>query len=443
MSTELVFVILFVSLLAFLLIGVPIAWVLGGISVLLAVGIIGPQFLGSMPPKVFSYMNSFVVIALPLFIFMAVILERSGIAEDLYTMMDHFIGFMPGGLAIGTVVVCTIFAAMSGVSAAATVTMGIIALPIMLRHGYDKKIAVGCIMTGGALGVLIPPSILMIVLAMVTGESVGRLFMGGVFPGLLLSALFIVYIAVRTLLKPSLAPPVPPEERLPWRQRLIFLRGVILPIILVVLVLGSIFAGIASPTEASALGCLGSIIMGVARRRLSWKDLKEASYRTLRITGMVMWIIFGGTLFTSFALAVRIPGMVYGVLMAVPGGPTAIMVVIQVLLFILGMILDPTAIVMLVMPLFTPVVRDLGFDVLWFQILFVVNMQMAFITPPVGYNLFYMKGIVTKEQGISMGDIYRSIIPFVILQGIGLVICIIFPQIALWLPNLLIRRTTG
>lgn len=324
---------------------------------------------------------------------------------------------------------------MSGVSAAATVTMGVIALPSMLKRGYDKTIAVGCIMAGGALGQLIPPSLIMILYGMMAGVSVARLFAGGVFPGLLLSTLFIVYIITRSALQPHIAPPLPREERVSWKGKIASLRAIILPAALIVAVLGSIFGGIASPTEAAAVGAAGAVVCAAVYRRLNWTVFKEACLRTARLTGMVMWIIFAASCFAAIYSAVNAPELVGRLLMEVPGGRWGALVAIQLMLIFLGCFLDPTAIIMITVPVFIRVVTLLGFDPVWFGVIFVMNMEMAFLTPPFGSNIFYMKGVAPKEVLIS--DIYRSIIPFVLLQLTGLVICLIFPQIVLWLPELL------
>jgi tripartite ATP-independent transporter DctM subunit len=309
-------------------------------------------------------MDNFILISIPLFVFMGVVLQHSGIAEKLYEMIQKWIGGIPGGLAMGTVVICTVFAAMAGISAAATVTMGTIALPSMFKYNYHKDLAVGSISAGGALGILIPPSVLMIIYGLFADESIGKLFAGGVFPGLMLAIFFIVYIAIRAWMNPALAPAVPKAERATWREQMRSLKGVMLPIILVIVVLGSIFKGIATPTEAAAVGAMGSLVCALVNGTLNWT-------------------------------------------------------------------------IMICTPVFVPLVKSLGFDPVWFGVPFIVNMEMAYLTPPFGFNLFYMKTIVPTD--VSMMDIYRSIIPFVLLQLLTLILLIFFPQIVIWLPNLLIK----
>ena len=434
MNVGLITVLLFGSMLIPLAMGIPIAFALGGVAVIFIFLMWDVTGLIVLPAQAMSAATSFVLVALPLFIFMGNMLQRSGVAEKLYETFYRWLGPVRGGLAMGTVLICTIFAAMAGISGAATVTMGVVALPSMLKRNYDKKIAIGCISAGGALGVLIPPSILMILLSLFTGVSVGRLFAGGVIPGLVLAALFIGYIAVRCWFQPNLGPALPPEDRVTWSEKIISLRAVILPILLVLAVLGTIFTGIATPTEAAAVGAMGSIICAAIGRQLTWQNLKEASYASLRLTVMVMWIFLGASCFANVYTAVGGPQFMNEFILGLGLNRWVVFIGMQLSFFILGCFLDPTAIMMITTPVFLPLIITMGFDPLWYGIVFVVNMEMAFLTPPFGFNLFYMKGVVPK--GITMGDIYRSVGPFVILQAIGLIIVILFPSLATWLPNL-------
>lgn len=437
MSIELITILLFGSMIFFIALGVPIAFAIGGVAVIFGLALWGPISTQLVVIKASTQMRTIILIAIPLFIFMATILEGSGIADELYTMMHRWLGSLGGGLAIGTVLICTIFAAMSGISGAATVTMAIVALPNMLKRGYDKNLAMGCIMAGGALGQLIPPSIIMIVYALFAEQSIGRLFAGGVLPGLLLCALFVIYIGIRCAINPSLGPVLPPEERANWRLKFISLRAIILPLLLVVGVLGSIFMGMATPTEASAVGAFGAIICAIIHRRFSWSMTFNAAKRTLGTTVMILWIIFASSIFVAVYQALGAAELIQNMLMKMPVNKWVIMLMIQLTFFILGSFLDPIGIVMMTTPVFLPVIISLGFDPLWYGVVFVVNMEMAFLTPPYGVNLFYMKGVAPK--GITMLDIYRSIGPFVLLQAFGLGIIIIFPQIVLFLPSLLFK----
>ena len=437
MSIELITILLFGSLILFLALGLPLAFVLGGVGLVGCYFLWGSKGLFVVAAQTYGAMGKFTLLAIPLFIFMAMVLERAGVADDLYTMMHRWMGPVRGGLAMGTVLICAIFAAMSGISATATVSMGLIALPAMLKRNYDKIMAIGSISGGGALGILIPPSVPMILYATLTGESIGGLFAGGVLPGLLLTVIFILYIGIRCFFQRDLGPALPQEERATWQEKFISLKAVALPIMIIIMVLGSIYAGVCTATEAAALGCLGAIISAAVYRRLSWAMVKESCYRTASLTAMIVWILIGAYCFTSVYTGTGAHELMEKILLSIPGGRYAILITMQIVFFILGCILDPVGIIMICTPVFVPVIKSLGFDPLWFGVLFIMNMEMGYLTPPFGFNLFYMKAIV--PPGITMGDIYRSIVPFVILQGIGLVIVIIFPQIALWLPSLMNR----
>ncbi|KAF0158089.1 MAG: trap-type mannitol/chloroaromatic compound transport system large permease component [Syntrophaceae bacterium] len=437
MSIELITILLFGALILLLILGLPLAFVLGGVGVVGSYLLWGDRGLYLIATQAYASMGKFTLLAIPLFIFMAMILERAGVADDLYTLMHRWMGPLPGGLAIGTVIICTIFAAMAGISGAATVSMGVIALPAMLNRGYDKTIAMGCISGGGALGILIPPSVPMILYATLTGVSIGGLFAGGILPGLLLASLFIIYIGVRCYFQPNLGPPLPVAERVSWREKFISLRAVLLPIMIIIMVLGSIYAGICTATEASALGCVGALISAVVYRKMSWTLIKEACFRTAALTALIVWILIGAYAFTAVYTGTGAHVLMENIMMSIPGGRWGILITMMIIFFILGCILDPVGIIMICTPVFVPVITALGFDPLWFGVLFIMNMEMGYLTPPFGFNLFYMKAIV--PPGITMADIYRSIVPFVIIQGIGLAIVIIFPEIALLLPKLMVN----
>lgn len=432
MSIELLTFLFFFALFVFLALGLPLSFVLGGVSIIFIYFTWGPEAFYMVAAQTWGAMNKFTLVAIPLFIFMAMILERSGVANDLYDMMYLWFGPVRGGLAIGTVVICAIFAAMCGISGAAVVSMGTIALPSMLKRNYDKLLAVGCINSGGGWGILIPPSVIMILYALISGESVGKLFAGGVFPGLLLLVLVSGYIAIRCYFQPHLGPALPPEERGDWKRKLAAFRAVLLPMIIVLLVLGSIIGGITTPTEAASMGVLGALISALVYRQLNWGLVVEACIRTLRLTGMIMWILFGAYCFSAGYHGMGAPQFIEHLMQYIPGGPWGTIVFIQIVIFVLAMVLDPAGIMMITVPIFLPFVVDHGFDPLWFGILFTINMEIGYMTPPFGFNLFYLKGIV--PPGITMGDIYRSVIPFTIVESTGLAIVMIFPKIATWLP---------
>ena len=436
MSIELLSILFFGSLLVFLVLGLPLTFVLGGVSMIFIYFTWGPEAFYMVAAQTWGAMNKFTLVAVPLFIFMAMILERSGVAKGLYEMMYLWFGPVAGGLAIGTVVICALFSAMCGISGAAVVSMGTIALPSMLQRNYDKELALGCINSGGGWGILIPPSVIMILYALISGESVGRLFAGGVFPGLLLLVLVSSYIGIRCYFQPHLGPALPRQERGDWKRKITALKAVILPIVIVIMVLGSIIGGVTTPTEAAAMGVLGAIISALVYRQFNWGMINEAAMRTLRLTGMIMWILFGAYCFSSAYHGMGAHQMIVNMMQHIPGGPWGTIIFIQFIIFLLAMVMDPAGIMMITVPVFLPIIKAHGFDPLWFGILFVINMEIGYMTPPFGFNLFYLKGIV--PPGITMGDIYRSVIPYTLVESLGLALVMIFPQIAVWLPNQLL-----
>ena len=433
-------VLLFGSLIVVLLAGLPLAFALGGVATVFIVFVWGPQGLGVLASRAYTTMGSFILVAIPMFVFMGAMLEKSGIADDLYTMMYYWMGQLRGGLAAGTVLICTLFAAMVGISGASTVAMGLLALPAMLSRGYKKEMALGCICAGGALGILIPPSVVMIILGVFGRLSVGQLFLGGVLPGLLLAGLFVAYILIRSHFQGHLAPAIPKEEMIPWSARLALLPKLAFPIGLILLVMGSIFLGVATPTEASAIGAGGSVLCAVLKKRLNRERFKDALITTMKLSSMILWIVIAASAFTSLYAVTGAQNLMSDLLLAAPGGRWGAIIIMQLVFIVLGCFMDPTGILMITTPIFFPVVQQLGFDPLWFGILFVVNMEMAFLTPPFGLNLFFLKGVAPPD--VSMGDIYRSILPFVLIQALGLVFVMVFPWLATWLPGQMITSGT-
>jgi len=427
-------IILFGSLVFLLLLGLPLVFAIGGVATLFIILLWGPHALPVLANRTYMAMDMFLLVAVPMFIFMGAMLQRCGIAEDMYELMYHWMGGLRGGLAAGTVLICTMFAAMVGISGAATTSMGLIALPSMLKRGYHKHIAVGCISAGGSLGILIPPSVLMIILALTSRVSVGEMFIAGILPGLLLSGLFVTYILIRCYFQKDIGPSVPEAERLPPRERVRLAGALVLPIGLILAVMGSMFFGIATPSEASAIGALGAIVSAMLKKTFNWESFTSALFITLRLSAMVIWIVFAASAFTAL-YAVTGAASLVGSLVKGVGDPWMVIITMQLILFVLGMFFDPTGIVLLTAPIFFPIVVSLGFDPLWFAILFVINMELAYLTPPFGFNLFYMKAVV--PPGITMMDIYKSQTPFVLLMILGLVLCMIFPGIITVLPNLM------
>jgi len=437
MSIELITVLLFGSFLLLMAAGLPLVFSLGSAAIIGTYFLWGPEALYALGIKTFSTATSFVLLAIPMFIFMGSMLERSGLAGDLYDMMKKWFGGINGGLAVGTILVCTIFAALVGVSGAATVTMGLVALPSMLAAKYSKGLSIGSIAGGGALGVLIPPSVLMIVLGLYANVSVGMLFMGGITAGLVIVVLFILYILISCAIWPEMGPALPVAERATWPEKISALKAVILPIMLVMLVLGTIVGGVATPSEAAGIGAAGSILCALAYGKLSWTALKESSLITLRLTCMVMWIVFAASMFTALYAAVGADQLVRDALSYIPGGKWGTILGMQLIWIIMGCFLDPIGIMLLTVPLFFPIIVKLGFDPVWFGVLFVVNMEMAFLTPPFGFNLFYMRSVAPK--GITMLDIYKAVLPFIFLQFLALLLMIVFPELITWLPYKMLR----
>ena len=436
MSVGLLTLLFFGSLLFFLALGLPLAFVLGGVSVIFLYFTWGLKSFYMVASQMWGSMNSFTLVAIPLFVLMAMLLEKTGVAQALYRMMHLWWGGVRGGLAIGTVAICTIFAAMVGISGAAVVTMGTIALPAMLERGYDKRMAIGCISAGGGLGILIPPSVLMILYSLITGVSVGKLFAAGVVPGIMLAAMICAYIFIRCWVQPKMGPALPLAERGTWPEKFAALRSVLLPMLIVAMVLGSILFGLATPTEAAAVGVLGAMISALVHRKLSWALLRDSCLRTFRLSGMIMWILFGAHAFSAAYQSMGAQSLIKEMMTGIPGGPWGTIVFIEFVLLLLGMVLDPVGIMLITLPVFLPIITALGFDPIWFGILFIINMEIGYQTPPFGFNLFYLKGIVPRS--VTMGDIYQSVTPYTLIMILGLILIMLFPALATWLPSLVL-----
>jgi len=427
-------ILLIAGIIFLLLLGLPLAFTTGSVATLATLFMFGPDALSLIVARVFDMMGNYVLVAVPLFIFMANMMERAGVAEQMYTAIHIWSGRMPGGLAIGTIIACCLMAAMVGIVGAEVVTLGLIAVPTMLKRGYHKDIALGSVCAGGGLSTLIPPSVVFIVYAMAAGVSVGKLFIAGIGPGLLLAALYAAYISVRCLMKPELAPPAPREEReLSFGEKAAHLKGLILPFFIAAGVLGSIYAGVATPTEAAGVGCVGATVACLINRRLDWAALKTVLFGTLRVSAMCYWLIFGAQTIIGIYNMAGGANFVKATLTGLPLGPIGIIIVMQLILIFLGCFIDFIGILLLTMPLFVPIVVELGYDPIWFGVLFCLNMQLSYITPPFGPSAFYLKGVVSDD--ITITEIYRSTIPYVFLIVIALGLVMIFPGLALWLPK--------
>lgn len=440
-------ILMFGSLLILLMAGLPLAFVTGGLACIFLFIFGNASMLNILPSRIFPYMTDFQLSAIPLFIFMATMLERAGLIEQLFDVIYKILGGLKGGLAAATIIASTILAAMVGVIGATEVTMGIIALPAMLIRKYNPEMACGSILAGGTLGILIPPSILAILFAVIAQQSVGELFIGSVIPGLLLSGMYILYVTARSYANPTFGPALPVDERVDFVGKLKLLRGIIAPVILVALVLGVIFTGVATPVEAAGIGTFGALVVAALYRQLNWNAVREASLTTLKASAMVLWIIFGASIFVGFYIVNGGQQFVTDLLLGTGLGPYGILIIMMIILVLLGMFLDWVGILLLAVPIFLPIAKSLPWDgvfgmpgvtpadvPLWFGVIYMVNMQMSFLSPPFGYALFYLKSVAPPE--ITMAMIFRSAIPFLFLQAVGLALVIIFPELILWLPRL-------
>lgn len=435
---------MFGMLLLLLGVGLPVTFAIGGVGSGFAFLIMGPKIFASIFSTVFVWFSMEIIIACPMFILMAMALQYSGIGDAAYGMAYKWMGGLRGGLAMGTIIICTIFAAMAGTSGAATFTMGLVAIPSMVNRGYSKRLAAGCVATGGVLGMVIPPSALMILYGAVTKLSVGKLFFGGVFAGLVCSALYITYVGIRCWFKPSDGPPLPLEQRASWKQKAVSLKAVALPLILISVVLGSIYLGVATPVESSAIGAFGAFLCAAVNGKLNLSLVKRASLGALQITTMVYWVVGVAVVFSNVYTWMGAKEWVQTMLNTLQLNPMAVVIVMMASMLILGCLMDDLAVTMLCAPLYHPIIVMLGMNPLWFGILFILNIQIAWLTPPYGFNLLYLRGLspYIKEQtgqDLTLGDLYRSVLPFIPLQILGLVLVMVFPQIALWLPNQMVK----
>jgi len=426
---------MFLSMIALLLLGYPVALTLGAVSLVFGSIFLGTGIFDLLPLRIWGVMTNSTLLAVPLFIFMGIILDKSGLAKDLLETMGILCGRLRGGLAISVVLVGALLGATTGVVGATVVTMGIIALPTMLKHNYSIQLATGTIATAGTLGQIIPPSIILILLGDVMGVPVGRLFMGAVVPGLLLVALFLVYIILIAWIKPEIAPALDQlDHNKSWLK---ILATLVPPLLLVVCVLGSIFFGIASPTESAALGALGAIILALTHGKLNLKTLAESMQQTTRLTSMVFLILIGATAFSLVFRGMGGDRLVLEVMTGLPGGVWGFLAVSMLLIFILGFFLDFLEICFIVVPILAPVAYVLGIDLLWLAILIAMNLQTSFLTPPFGFSLFYLKAVAPPQ--VKIQHLYSGIIPFVGIQIFTLILLIAFPNIITWLPDLMDR----
>jgi tripartite ATP-independent transporter DctM subunit len=442
MTPEYVAIGMFVGLLIGLFLGHPLAFVLGGLAVIFGY-LTDASILSLFINRTYGIMDSYILVAIPLFIFMAQFLDQSGVAEDLFDTMRYLFGPVRGGVAIAVVVVSTLFGACTGIIGASIVTMGLLGMPVMLKYGYDHKMAAGAICAGGTLGILIPPSIMLVVMSDQSGVptvSVGKLFAGAIIPGLILSALYIGYILVRCYYKPNDGPPLSAEERQAVSGKMLtfmVFKSLIPPMVLILGVLGSIFLGWATPTEAAGVGAALAFAMMLLYGKFTWWGLYNAVINTARTTSMVIIILVGASCFTGVFMASEGGAVVKELILGIGLGKWGTFIIMMLILFFLGMFIDWIGIIMITFPIFLPIAAHLGFDKLWFIVIIAVMLQDSFLTPPFGYALFYLRGVAPPE--ISTSEIYWGAFPFWRLMELGLIVCVIWPETITWLPSILVK----
>ncbi|WP_305044434.1 TRAP transporter large permease [Geoalkalibacter sp.] len=446
MSPEILTVLMFGTLVVAIALGHPLAVTLTAVATLF--GLIEYGFnlrivIDLFTNNAWGIFLNYTLVAVPLFIFMAQILDRSKVSEGLFDALYIVLGGLRGGLGMSVIIVSTVFAATTGIIGASVVAMGLMAGPALLRRGYDRGMSAGIICSSGTLGILIPPSIMLVVYGGLTGmreTSVGNLFAAAILPGLLLSGLYLVYVLIRCTLNPKLGPPIPSADRTATLGQKITmtLKNFVPPFGLILIVMGTILAGIATPTEAAALGCMGALLLALVSRKLTWEVIKQASLSTARTTAMIMALFVGGKLFSVVFVSMGGGDVVSDVLLGMEVNPYVVLFIMMAVVFFLGMFIDWAAILLIVVPIFTPIAMDLGFNPLWFAMLICINLQTSFLTPPFGYALFYFKGVAPPEY--TMGDIYKGILPFVMIQIVGLIIMILFPGIITYLPEVFFGR---
>ena len=436
MESETIAILMGLSFFVLLFIGIPVAIALASAGLFFGYLGFGMTLFNLLPQRIFGLMENYTLMAIPLFVFIGVMLERSKIADEMLDVIGHAMGGLRGGMGLAIILVGVLMGASTGIVGATVVTLGLLTLPVFLRRGYSKSLACGTICASGTLGQIIPPSLVLILLSDILGQGLGTLFAAAMIPGLLLAAIYVVYLLMVGWLRPDMAPAIPADERAQVSRLQLFvkvIKVVVPPILLIIAVLGSIIGGIAAPTEAASVGALGSILVALIARKLSWQVLTDTVRNTLRISAMVFFILICAQ---SFSLAFRgLDGdeLVLQLFELVPGGPTADIIFMLFLLFILGFFLEWIEISYIVLPLFLPILNTTGADMVWIAILVCLVLQTSFLTPPVGWALFFLKGVAPPE--VSSRDIYVGVIPYVLLQVVAVVLLFQFPAIATWLPK--------
>ena len=426
-----------VAIIVAVMLGIPVTFALGGFSLLFGLVFLGQDFVRLFPITTFGMMTAYPFVAVPLFIFMGAMLERAGIADKLYGSLYLLLGPIRGGLALATVLMATLFGACTGVVGAGVITIGLLALPSMLSRGYQKGFASGAVLVGGGLGVIIPPSVMLIFYGATGGVSIGALFIAGVIPGLVLAGFDMAYIVIRALIQPWVGPAISREERQKvagWQLARMVLTSLIPPLFLILAVLGTIFFGVAAPSEAGGMGALGACIVAAAYRKLTWTNLRDSALITLRISSMVLFIALAGKLFCAVFLSMGAIEMVKDFLLGLPFGPTGIVLVMLFMVFIMGCVMDWVGMIFILVPIFTPIVKAIGIDPLYFAMLFCVTLQVSNMTPPFAYSVFYLKGIAPPD--VSIMNMYIGSIPYFLTDLLAVILLVLFPSLVLWLPSL-------
>ena len=418
-----------------LAIGVPLAFATGAVAMFTALVAFGPMGLTLIASRSYTLVSEFVLVAVPMFILMAAILERSGVARDLFRAMHLLGGGLRGGLGLQTLAVAVVMAAMTGIIGGEIVLLGLIALPQMLSRGYNRRLAIGIVCAGGSLGTMIPPSIVLIVYGLTANVSIGDLFLASLLPGLLLASLYTGYVLLRCQLDPNAGPPATAEERqLSTSEKLQLARGLVLPCLVIVWVLGTIYSGIASVSEAAAMGVIGAAASALVRGEFTWAMLKEALYRTMSTSGLLLWLTIGANALIGVYNLLGGARFIQQAIVGLPLDPLGIVLLMMLILIILGLFIDWIGIVLLTMPIFVPIIEQLGYNAVWFGVLFCMNMQISYLSPPFGPACFYLKSVAPPD--IQLGEIFKAMWPFMGLQAIGLLLVLFNPGIALWLPSL-------
>lgn len=427
-------IMLVASIMLMILTGIPLAFVTGLIAIVFTIAWFGPMGVPLVSSRIYSFINEFVLVAIPMFVLMASLLDRSGMARDLYDAMRIVASRLKGGVAIQTLVAAVFLASISGIIGGEIVLLGLIALPQMLRLGYNRALAIGTVCAGGSLGTMIPPSIVLIVYGLTASVSIGDLFLATVTPGLMLAALYIAYIYTRCALDPSIAPPPSQEELdMPLSEKLRALKGVILPLGVAFTVLGSIYGGVASVTEAAAMGVLGVFVAALIRREVNFKLIRDSLRQTLETCGMIIWIGLGASALVGVYNLMGGNRFIESAILGSGASPLVIVMIMMAILIVLGLFMDWIGIALLTMPIFVPIIVKLGMDPVWFGILFAMNMQVSYLSPPFGPAAFYLKSVAPPDMSLS--EIFRALLPFIALQLIALALVLFNPQIALWLPQ--------